>query len=204
MKLTRLTLLSLLAIAAVSACSGEKVKPEGAEADSSLTPEQRDAKHAAEYAKKQQAFTDSVLSSATSAAEIAKKNGPGVEVGSVQLRDSLVKAVAAAPQCIAHGRDADPYLAGTVTFYIHMAVTGSDVVRVQESQWTSQAGAIADKCFNEAATKWKFPMGTSKPGKYLLQVQFKPEAKKADATIDTKALKPDSTAKTAKPAAKKG
>ena len=70
----------------------------------------------------------------------------------------------------------DPYLAGTVTFYVHMSVVGSDVVRVQKSEWTSQAGTITDKCFNDAAVKWKFPMGMAKQGKYLLQVQFKPQA----------------------------
>ncbi|MFA6168800.1 MAG: hypothetical protein WC700_19405, partial [Gemmatimonadaceae bacterium] len=69
--------------------------------------------------------------------------------------------------------EVDPYLAGTVTFYIHMSVVGSDVVRVQKSEWTSQAGNMADKCLTEAATKWKFPMGMAKQGQYLLQVQFK-------------------------------
>ncbi|MBA4070591.1 MAG: hypothetical protein C0497_01970 [Gemmatimonas sp.] len=173
MKLTRLTTLSLLAALSLAACGGEKVQPEGESTDVSLTPEQREAKSVEEYQKRQASFADSVLGNARSVTDVAKSYGTGVEVGSVQMRDSLMKYVAATPQCFKNARDMDPYLAGTVTFYIHMSVVGSDVVRVQTSEWTSQAGTVADKCFNDAATNWKFPMGMAKQGQYVLQVQFK-------------------------------
>lgn len=173
MKLIRLTTLSLLATFALAACRGDKVQPDAAGADSTLTDEQRVAKSAEEYKKRQASFADSVLGNARSVTEVAKSYGKGVEVGSVQLRDSLMKYVAATPQCFKNARDVDPYLAGTVTFYIHMSVVGSDVVRVQTSEWTSQAGTMADKCLTDAATKWKFPMGVAKQGQYVLQVQFK-------------------------------
>ncbi len=173
MRLTRLTALSLLAVITAAACGGDKVQPEGDDANSALTPEQREAKNVEDYQKRQASFADSVLGNAKSVAEVAKGYGTGVEVGSVQLRDSLTKFVEATPQCFKNARDVDPYLAGTVTFYIHMSVVGSDVVRVQTSEWTSQAGNVADKCFNDAATTWKFPMGLSKQGHYLVQVQFK-------------------------------
>lgn len=173
MKLIRLTVLSLLATFALAACRGDKVQPDGAGADAALTPEQREAKSVEEYQKRQASFADSVLGNARSVTEVAKGYGKGVQVGSVQLRDSLMKYVEATPQCFKNARDVDPYLAGTVTFYIHMSVVGSDVVRVQTSEWTSQAGNMADKCLTEAATKWKFPMGMAKEGQYVLQVQFK-------------------------------
>lgn len=194
MKLFRFSAVALVLVFAAAACSGEKVKPEGEEAKSALTPEELEARKAAEYQKKQSAFTDSVLKNASSAAEIAKKNGADVTVGSLPMRDSLVKYVAASPQCVAAGREIDPYLAGTVSFYVHMSVVGSDVVRVQSSEWTSPAGNVVDKCFTEAATKWKFPMGMAKQGKYILQVQFKPQDKAAQATIDVSKAKADSAA----------
>lgn len=173
MKLIRLTTLSLIALFAVAACGGDKVQPDAETADSSLTPAQREAKSVAEYQKRQASFADSVLGNARSATDVAKSYGNEVQVGSVQMRDSLLKYVQATPQCFKNAREVDPYVAGTVTFYIHMSVVGSDIVRVQTSEWTSPAGNVADKCLSEAATKWKFPMGMAKQGRYVLQVQFK-------------------------------
>ncbi len=172
MRISRLTTLSLVALLA-TACRGDKVQPDGAAADSSLTEEQKAVKGAEEYRQKQAAFADSVLGHARSATEVAESYGKGVQVGTVQMRDSLLKFVQATPQCFKNGRDVDPYLAGTATFYIHMSVVGSDVVRLQKGEWTSQAGMIVEKCFNDVAPKWKFPMGMAKQGQYVLQVQFK-------------------------------
>lgn len=173
MTLIRLSTLSLLATLTLAACGGDKVQPDGEGANSTLTDEQREAKSAEDYKKRQASFADSVLGNARSVTDVAKGYGKEIQVGSVQMRDSLMKYVEASPQCFKNARDVDPYLAGTVTFYIHMSVVGSDVVRVQTSEWTSQAGNMADKCLTEAATKWKFPMGMAKQGQYVLQVQFK-------------------------------
>lgn len=174
MTLTRLTTLSLLTVLALAACSREKVQPaDGASADSALSPEQREIKKAEQYKVRQAAFADSVLKTSNSTKQIAAKLGDNYGVGTVQMRDSLVKWVERTPKCYKDAKGVDPYLAGTVTFRIHMSVVGSDNVRVQESSWTSPAGSIADRCFNEEATKWKFPMGMGKPGYHLLQIQFK-------------------------------
>lgn len=174
MKITRLLTLPLLAVMALAACSREKVEPADSDASKSgLTPEQIEAKKVADYKQRQAAFADSVLKTSASTRQVAEKLGRGVQVGSVQMRDSLVKWVERTPQCYRDGKDVDPYLAGTVTFRIHMSVIGSDNIRVAESQWTSQAGNVADKCFNDAAVKWKFPMGMAKQGWYVLQIQFK-------------------------------
>jgi hypothetical protein len=170
MKTTRIALFAILTLAA---CRGDKVQPADTAAASALTPEQEQAKTAAEYKKRQAAFADSVLETVTPTTKIVQKLGKGYSVGGRALRDSLLAYIAKTPQCYQDGKRVDPYLAGTVSFFINMSVIGSDVVRVQESQWTSQAGNIADKCFNDAALKWKFGMTVSKPGAYILQVQFK-------------------------------
>jgi len=177
MKITRIALLSALALTSVlAACKGEKVQPEGSDAAASaanLTPEQREAKAAEDYKKKQAAFADSVLKNSASTKVIVGKLGKGYEVGTVAMRDSLMAHIGKTPQCYKDGKNIDPYLAGTVSFFIHLNPAGSDLIRVQESQWTSQAGNVTDKCLNEAARQWKLPMGMGKQGAYVVQVQFK-------------------------------
>ena len=165
----------MLATLALAACSREKVQPADSDKTAdALTPEQQEMKRATDYKARQKAFADSVLGSSASLKQVASKLGSKYEVGSVKMRDSLVTFVGRTPQCFKQGRDLDPYLAGTVTFRVHMSVIGSDVVSVQESNWTSPAGNVVDHCFNDEAKKWKFPMGMAKQGMYLLQVQFKP------------------------------
>lgn len=171
MKLTRFSLLAVLTLAA---CGGEKVQPaDSSAAVATMTPQEREAKAAEEYKARQKAFADSVLQTVAPTTKVVEKLGKGYAVGSLAMRDSLVSFIGKTPKCYVDGKDVDPYLAGTVSFFVHMSVVGSDVVRVQESQWTSQAGNITDKCFNDAARAWKFPMGMAKQGAYILQVQFK-------------------------------
>lgn len=167
---TRLTLVPLLGILLIAACAREKTKPEDESPEAAAA---RATREVLDYKRRQLAFADSVLGNAKSVTDMAKEAGKTFEVGSVILRDSLMKFVNATPQCYRNGRSVDPYLAGTVTFYIHMSVVGSDVIRVQRSDWTSQAGTVADRCLDESATSWKIPMGVQKQGHYLLQVQFK-------------------------------
>ena len=171
MKLTRTIAIAALALAA---CSGEKVQPADSNAaEAALTPAEKEARTVAEYKKRQAAFADSVLNTVTPTTKVVEKLGKGYAVGTLAMRDSLVAFVGRTPQCYRDGKGVDPYLAGTVTFAIHLSVIGSDIIRVQESQWTSQAGNISDKCFNDAARQWKLPMGMAKQGWYVLQVQFK-------------------------------
>ena len=172
MHTSRITTLALAALLA-AACGGEKVKPEAENTAALLSPEARQAKELEEYQKRQAAFADSVLGNAKSAAEVAKSYKGDVQVGSVAMRDSIAKFVQGVPECLKSARDVDPYVSGTVTFYVHMSVVGSDLIRAQTSEWTSPAGNVADKCLTEKATKWKLPMGMAKQGQYLVQVQFK-------------------------------
>ncbi len=163
MNVKRTLLLSMLALAA---CGGrDKPKTEEETKAAAVSPEA--------YRQKQVAFADSVLNRTSSAKIVAEKLGKGYDVGSVRLRDTLSVLAGAKTQCFQNARKADPYLAGTVSFFIHMNITGSDVVHVQESQWTSAAGNIVDACLNEASRAWKLDATFGAPNAYIVQVQFK-------------------------------
>jgi len=165
MTLRRLCLLSLLALAA---CGGDKAKDDDpATAATSKAPESPDA-----YRKRQQAFADSVLNANQTALTVVQRLGKGYAVGTVRLRDT-VALLASKTDCFPTARKTDPYLAGTVSFFVNMSVIGSDVSRVQESTWTSKAGNIADACLNEQSQQWKFDATFGKPAAYIVQVQFK-------------------------------
>jgi hypothetical protein len=169
MNLQRVTLLALIAAAA---CGGDKGKDEsnqpsakGADAQA-LSPD--------DYRKKQAAYADSVLNQSAPAKALVEKLGKGYAVGETRLRDTVgMLAADRKTDCFSVGRKTDPYLAGTVSFFVNISVVGSDVVRVQESHWTSAAGNIVDACLNEAAKNWKFDATFGKPAAYIVQVQFK-------------------------------
>lgn len=178
---------ALLAVFALASCNGDKdPKPADTAGGSPPVP----SADADAYRKAQQAYADSILNQVSSAKQLVEKLGPkDYEVGSIRLRDSLA-LLASKTDCHARGRDTDPYLAGTVSFYVFMSVVGSNVVRVQESQWTSGAGKIVDECLNKAGTQWKFDTSFGPPKQLIAQVQFKPAAAgtKADSAA---AKKPD-------------
>jgi hypothetical protein len=167
---------SIIALAfAAAACTGGEKAPETTTAAStpSLTPEQVRAK--------QQHYADSVLNTASPASEMAKKLGPRYEVAGTMLRDT-VSAFIQKAGCFPEGRKTDPYLAGIVTIWVNMGIAGSEVIRIQESKWSSLAGDLVNTCISTAAAKWKFDPSYGKPKAYLVQVEFKdvaPAASKA-------------------------
>jgi hypothetical protein len=163
----RIVQLSLLALSSgVIACSGDKPA-----ADPGAEP---GVVNADTYKRRQKAYADSVLRTATRPIDLAKKLGPKYEVGSTRLRDTVsMLANAASTGCVARGREKDPYIAGAATFWVNISPTGSDVVRVQEAKWTSPAGALIEDCLNTAARSWKFNATFGKPGAYLVQVDLK-------------------------------
>lgn len=163
--------LSLAFLAFAAACGSKDAAndeaAQGAPADS-LTEEEA----AADYAKRQQAFADSVLNNTGDARTVVEKMGKGYAVASVRLRDTLALLSGQQEQCLKLGRDVDPYLAGTVSFLVNMSIIGSDIVRVQESKWTSVAGNVVEACLNREAKNWKFDGTFGKPAAYIAQVQF--------------------------------
>jgi hypothetical protein len=173
MKLKRMMLLSFVALAATAAACSKKDKSKDDDAQTA-TGGLDENKAALDYRKRQQAFADSVLNTASNAKTVADKLGKGYSVGSTRLRDTLAVLVAGnKDECFKAGRSTDPYLAGTASFLVNMGVIGSDIVRVQESKWTSAAGNIVDACLNKAAQAWKFDGTFGKPAAYIVQVQFK-------------------------------
>ncbi|MBM4194122.1 MAG: hypothetical protein FJ202_07065 [Gemmatimonadetes bacterium] len=157
-------LVAALLIAGLAACGGDSKPADPAANKPTVSPD--------DFRKAQQAYADSVLNQAVTASSVVQKLGAGYEVGSVRLRDTLA-ALAGKTECFLNGRQADPYLAGTVTFFTFMSVVGTNVIRVQESQWTSQAGNIVNSCLNLAAAKWKLDATFGKPASYITQAQFK-------------------------------
>lgn len=164
MNVKRTLVLSLLALAA---CGRDQAKDaeQAAEKAKQVSPD--------EYRKKQLSFADSVLNAASPAKVVVEKLGKGYDIGPVRMRDTVAVLASAQTQCFQNGKKADPYLAGTVSFFVHMNVTGSDVIHVQESTWTSPAGNIVDACLNEATRPWKLDASFGKPATYIVQVQFK-------------------------------
>jgi UDP:flavonoid glycosyltransferase YjiC (YdhE family) len=170
--------LSLLVLAASVACGGDSAKSASeTEAAVPSTP-------IADFKKQQEHFADSVLNSASSAKDIAKKLGDKYDVGSTRMRDSLAVLAAKSP-CFAVGQRVDPYLAGTVTFWVNMSRIGTDVIRVQEATWTSPAGKYVEACLNQEAKKWSFDNSFALPKAYLVQAQFKPVASSPSAASPT-------------------
>lgn len=165
----RSTALAALIMGA-AACGGDKEK--GTEAKAAPPPVSPD-----DYRKKQQAYAESVFTATGSARDVATKLGKGVDVGSIRMRDT-VATLAVKSDCLSQGRQADPYLAGTVTFKLFMSVAGSTsiVVLRDESKWTSQAGNVVNACLDLAAKNWKLNESFGKQGDYVTQIQFKSDA----------------------------
>ncbi len=165
----RHSVITLLVIA-TAACGGdEKAPPPATSGEATVAGVSPD-----EYRKAQQAYADSVLNASHSSKDVVAKLGSEYAVGSVRLRDSLA-LLAGKTDCFLKGRESDPYLAGTVSFFVFMSPVGSNVVRVQDdgTTWTSAAGNIVNSCLNIAAQKWKFSESFGKQGGYITQVQFK-------------------------------
>ncbi len=165
-----LTLLITAGVVATAVACGGDSAPAGGTANGAPSP----AVSPDEYRKAQERYADSVLNATVTAQQIVSKLGKDYKVGSVRLRDSLA-ALAEKSGCFLDGRKSDPYLAGTVSFYVFMSVVGSNVVRVQEdiTTWTSPAGNIVNSCLNLAAKNWKFDVTYGAQGSYITQVQFK-------------------------------
>ena len=159
------SLIAATAVGAVGACGSDSTKDEAEKArnPNAVSPD--------EYRKRQQAFADSVLNNAAPASKLVEKLGKGYAVGSVALRDTI-GALARASNCYQQGRDKDPYLAGTVSVFAHMAVIGVDLIQVQDKNWTSAAGDLVDACLNSAMKNWKLDMTFGRPAAYIVQVQF--------------------------------
>jgi hypothetical protein len=186
---TRLTYALIASLFVLAAC-GDKSKD-----DAAVPPAMAAAESPDQYRKRQQAFADSVLNAAKPVGKVVEQLGKGYVIGPVALRDTLA-SLAQNTNCFKTGRNTDPYLAGTVSIFAHMAVIGVDLIQVQraDTKWTSAAGELVNACLETEMKKWKLDMRYGKPAAYIVQVQFK---------SDTASIpRPDTTTATAKPKAK--
>lgn len=158
----------ICALFAITACGSDKSKD-----DVTSKPVNPNAISPDEYRKRQQAFADSVLNAAKPVAKVVEQLGKGYAVGPVALRDTIA-SLAQGTNCFQTGRKTDPYLAGTVSIFAHMAVIGVDLIQVQTSdtKWTSAAGDLVNACLNTEMKNWKLDMRYGKPAAYIVQVQF--------------------------------
>lgn len=73
------------------------------------------------------------------------------------------------------GQKVDPRLQGGVAMVVTVVEQGISDAHVQADTWTSKAGKAVNSCLNEkAARAWKPTAGTVKPGKYVVQLSFRP------------------------------
>ena len=165
----KLSWLMIGSLGALAACGGERSKSAESEAAATKDPAMESPD---QFRARQQAFADSVLGATAATNDLVQRLGKGYAAGAVRLRDT-VATLAGKTTCFPTGRKTDPYLAGTVSMFVNISVIGSDVVRVQESKWTSVAGNIVDACLNEESRKWKFDATFGKPAAYIVQIQFK-------------------------------
>lgn len=193
MTVNHLKTVLLCSLMSLAACGGEKTKDDATSATAAnpnaISPDQ--------YRKRQQAFADSVLGASRPVAKVVEQLGKGYAIGSVALRDTIA-SLAQESGCFKTGRQTDPYLAGTVSIFAHMAVIGVDLIQVQRSdtKWTSAAGELVNACLDTEAKKWKLDMRYGKPAAYIVQVQFKSDSA-AIPKPDTSAAKAKAKAKTA-------
>ena len=174
-------LIVLATLVLAGACGGDKAAGDAAanaSNPSAMSPDQ--------YRKRQQAFADSVLNAAKPVSKVVEQMGKGYAIGPVALRDTIASLVQGT-DCFKTGRATDPYLAGTVSIFAHMAPIGIDLIQVQRqgTSWTSGAGDLVNACIDTEAKKWKLDMRYGKPAAYIVQVQFKTDT---SIKIDTAAL----------------
>ena len=74
------------------------------------------------------------------------------------------------------GQKADPTLRGGVAMVVTVDGGGITGAHVANDSWSSDAGKAVNDCLDEkAAGAWKRAAGEVKPGKYVVQLSFRPE-----------------------------
>lgn len=73
------------------------------------------------------------------------------------------------------GQKADPTLAGGVAMVVTVEASGIREAHVESDTWSSPAGKAVNDCLNEKAAKaWKPAAGSVRPGRYRVQLSFRP------------------------------
>ena len=73
------------------------------------------------------------------------------------------------------GQKADPTLHGGVAMVVTVNHEGISEAKVANDTWSSRAGKSVNACLEQRAPRaWKPAAGTVKPGKYVVQLSFRP------------------------------
>jgi hypothetical protein len=73
------------------------------------------------------------------------------------------------------GQKNDPSLSGGVAMIVVVDRSGITDAFVEDDSWSSGAGKTVNSCLNEKAAKaWRAAAGTIKPGRYVVQLSFRP------------------------------
>ncbi|MDQ6888464.1 MAG: hypothetical protein M3068_14415 [Gemmatimonadota bacterium] len=72
------------------------------------------------------------------------------------------------------GQKTDPRLSGGVAMVVSVGAGGITDAHVANDRWSSGAGKGVNSCLNEKAKiAWKLAPGAVKPGKYVVQLNFR-------------------------------
>lgn len=164
--MTRLTLATTLLVL-LAACSGDKKKPvAAAPVQQDTTPMNLDSVQSAIPPAAPDTFTPPK----PQAVEKPLPPAPPELVAVVEREQSFTQF------CYQEfGQKVDPRLQGGVAMVVTVGSAGITDARVKADTWTSHAGKAVNACLDEKAAKaWKPTAGAVKPGKYVVQLAFKP------------------------------
>lgn len=161
------TLWLVALVALVVGCPGEKKRAAAPPVVQDTTPMNLDSLQSAIPA----AVSDSFTPPPRRAAPNRIPPAPPELVAAVQREQSFSKF------CYQEfGQKADPTLRGGVAMVVTVDGSGVTGARVASDTWSSDAGKAVNDCLDEkAAGAWKRAAAAVKPGKYVVQLSFRPE-----------------------------
>ena len=92
------------------------------------------------------------------------------------LREAVEREQAFTQFCYQEfGQKADPTLRGGVAMIVAVGSNGVTGVAVGNSRWSSRSGGRVNSCVvDKARDAWKLAPGAVKPGRYIVQLAFRP------------------------------
>jgi hypothetical protein len=158
------------AVLAAAACSSDKPDDTttlgGASMDTAM----------AEW-KARQRSADSLISAAPSERAIVEQLGASVyKEAQPEVREAVLRESEKTRDCYTNARrDLDPNLSTVLYILANFGAAGWDLVRVEKSNFTSDAGLAVNACINSRAkTEWKLPMRGVRPGAHIVKIVYTP------------------------------
>jgi hypothetical protein len=165
--MNRYALVSAMCVA-LAACSGDKKAPAAVLPPQDTTPMNLGSVQSAIPPAAPDTFTPPVARPVRARAAIPPAPAELMQV--VEREQSFSKF------CYQEfGQKVDPSLSGGVAMVVTVESNAISDARVQDDSWSSQAGKAVNNCLNsKAANAWKQAAGSVRPGKYVVQLSFRP------------------------------